>query len=261
MPTIAIANQKGGVGKTTVAFNLAKGLAGHGYNTLVIDNDPQGNLTSAFLEDRGTVTSNVLDLYDTEQPDITPQHIQDNLDLIGANIHLSKVAERDFNVIFRLDEGLEAIEGRYDFILIDCLPSFGHLNMAALIAADYVIIPTKPSPFAIEGLRDIFDTIAGVQKRLNHDLQLLGLVLNLVERTIIGRELEEAIRETQGDLVFQTAIHKATKLEASPASNQSIMEYEPQGKPAGQFHAFVDEFLERIGVQTHGTTEKRKLQA
>lgn len=247
MPVIAIANQKGGVGKTTLTFNLAKELAGKGHKVLAMDNDPQGNLTGAFLEDPTTLKADILDIYE-DRPNVTPHAISPQLDLIGANIHLSKVADGNFEVVYKLKEGLEGMKSRYDFILIDCLPSFGFLKMAALNFAEYVLIPTKPAPFALMGLKDLFNTIDKAKKRINKDLKILGIVLNLVEgrATTIGKELEDTLRETYGDLVFSAKIAKGTKLEESPSFNQSITEYDPQGKPALQFTAFLKEFLERL---------------
>ena len=249
MSVIAITNQKGGVGKTTFAFNLSKGLASRGHRVLVVDNDPQGNLTSAFLEDPTALEANVLDFYEGRVGSVQPQTVGQGLELIGANIHLSRIAESEFEVIFRLKEGLEGLKGSYDFVLIDCLPSFGYLNMAALNAADRVLIPTKPAPFALAGLKDLFDTVSKVQRRLNADLKVLGIVLNLVEgrRTTLGGELEGVLRETYGDLVFETSIHKGVKLEESPSFNQSVMEYDPGGKPAQQLEALLGEMLSRLG--------------
>ena len=248
MSVIAITNQKGGVGKTTFAFNLSKGLAQLGYKVLVIDNDPQGNLTSAFLEDPTTLEANILDFYEGRLG-IVPQTVAQGLELIGANIHLSRIAEGELEVIFRLKEGLQALEQSYDFVLIDCLPSFGYLNMAALNAADYVLTPTKPAPFALAGLKDLFDTTSKVQKRLNKKLEVLGIVLNLVEgrQTTLGGELESVLRETYGELVFKASIHKGVKLEESPSFNQSVMEYDPGGKAAKQLEALLGEMLARLG--------------
>ena len=250
MSIISITNQKGGVGKTTITFNLAKGLSAKGYNVLAIDNDPQGNLTSALLEDPTQLkaTSDIIQIYNNEQKNIEPEKIAKNLYLIGANIHLSKISEKDFDVIFQLKEGLNAFKKKFDFILIDCLPSFGYLHMAALNAADKALIPIKPAPFAFAGLKDLFDTIAKTQKRLNPDLEVLGIILNLVEgkQTTMGSELEETLRENYGALVFETRITKGVKLEESPSFLQSIMEYDPKGKQAQQFKGFIKEFLKRF---------------
>lgn len=257
MSIITIANQKGGVGKTTICFNLAKGLAQKGYKVLAVDNDPQGNLTGAFLEDPTTLKADVLAIYE-EQPQLVPQKIDTNLDLIGANIHLSKVADGSFEVIYKLKEGLDEIKKPYDFILIDSLPSFGYLNMAALNVSDYILIPTKPAPFALMGLKDLFSTIEKTKKRINKNLKILGIVLNLVEsRPTISKELEEVLRDSYGEMVFQSKIHKGTKLEESPSFNQSIAEYDPQGKPALQFNSFLNEFLQRLGLSTDSAVKGR----
>jgi len=246
--TISIINQKGGVGKTTITFNLAKGLAGKGYKVLVIDNDPQGNLTGALLDDPTAMKANVLGLYDPEQDKITPEKINDKLFLIGADIHLSKVSDSEFDIIFRLKEGLEKLKQDYDFVLIDCLPAFGFLNMAALNAADFVLIPTKPAPFALAGLKDLLGTVKKVQKRLNQNLQVLGIVLNLIEgrKTTMAEELEKVLRDEYKDLIFTTKLNKGVKMEESPTFSQSIMEYDPQGKLAGQFETLLCEFIKRI---------------
>ena len=153
MTTIAIANQKGGVGKTTIALNLAQGLAARGYHTLAVDNDAQGNLTSGLLDDPTLLAANVLSFYDDERSAVHPQSIQKHLELIGADIRLAKITDQGFEVIFRLREGLDTLQHAYDFILIDCVPSFGYLSAASLYATDGVLIPVKPAPFALQGLK------------------------------------------------------------------------------------------------------------
>lgn len=250
---ISIANQKGGVGKTTITFNLAKVLAQKDYKVLAIDNDPQGNLTGAFLEDPDTLKANLLDLYE-EKVIKDPHKIQSNLDLIGADIGLSKVVENNFEVIYRLSEGLDGLKGNYDFVLIDCLPSFGYLNMAALNASDYVLIPVKPAKFSLMGLKDLFATIDKTKKRINKKLKVLGIILNLVEPTNVAQAIEQALRESYVDLVFDSKISKRTKLEESPSFQQSIAEYDPKGQPALQFDLFLTEILRRLG---YGRTEER----
>jgi chromosome partitioning protein len=261
MTTIAIANQKGGVGKTTIALNLAQGLAARGYNTLAVDNDAQGNLTSGLLDDSTALTANVLSFYDDEQPAVHPQRLQKHLELIGADIRLAKITDRDFEVIFRLREGLDTIKHGYDFILIDCVPSFGYLSAASLYATDDVLIPVKPSPFALQGLKDLFESIEKMQRRLNKTLRVAGIVLNLVEGrpTKLATELEDVLRKTYGDLVFTAVIHKGVRLEESPAFQQSVMEYEPHGRPAVEFRTFIDELLLRLESEHHDGKRSGKI--
>ena len=261
MTTIAIANQKGGVGKTTVALNLAQGLAVRGYHTLAVDNDAQGNLTSGLLDDPAALAANVLSFYDDARQAVHPQRIQKHLELIGADIRLARIADRDFEVIFRLREGLDAFRQTYDFILIDCVPSFGYLSAASLYATDGVLIPVKPAPFALQGLKDLFESIDKMQRRLNKSLQVLGIVLNLVEGrpTKLATELEDVLRNTYGDLVFTSVIHKGVRLEESPAFQQSVMEYEPHGRPAVEFRKLIDELLQRLESEHHDRKRPGKI--
>lgn len=246
MAVITVSNQKGGVGKTTLTFNLAKGLAARGKKVLVIDNDPQGNLTGSFLEDpQKDLTANIIDLYSAEPTRLTPQKISDTLSFIGANIHLARVAEGDFDVIFRLREGLDTLSPAYDVVLIDCLPSFGYLHMAALNASQHILIPVKPAPYALSGLKDLFDTIHRTQKRTNESLSILGIVLNFVEGTVLAKQMEDVLRAEYGDLVFQARIGKAVKLEESPTFYQSVMEYQPDSKTTEEMNALMDEISTR----------------
>jgi chromosome partitioning protein len=250
MSIIAVNNQKGGVGKTTITFNLSKGLAERGYKVLAVDNDPQGNLTSAFLEDPTQLKADILDIYQNNNH-VEPEKIDDNLYLIGSTIHLAKTSDSDFDIIFRLKEGIGDLNKNFDFIFIDCLPSFGYLNMAALNASDYVLIPVKPAPFALAGIKDLFDTIDKAKNRLNQRLKVFGIIVNLVEgrKTTIGDELERVLRETYKGLVLETRISKGVKLEESPAFGQSIMEYDPKGKQTTQFNKLLDEFVDRYERQ------------
>ena len=252
MVTIAVANQKGGVGKTTIAFNLSQTLASqHGQNILAVDNDPQANLTSSFLEEPIKLEANVLTAYD-EKP-LMPQAISNSIRLLGSDTNLAAVAERDFSVIFRLKESLKALQTisnseSFDFIIIDCLPSFGHLHLAALTAADYVLIPVKPAPYALAGMKDLFETIKKAKKYFNAELKILGIVINQADgrKPIIEREMEQALREAYGELVFKTKINKRVKFEGSPAFQQSITQYSPKGPAAKEFEALTAEILQRL---------------
>ena len=252
MITIAITNQKGGVGKTTIAFNLAQILASKGGNRVIaIDNDPQGNLTSSFLEDPAELNANILDVYDGNP--LEPVQISKSLYFVGSNITLAPVAERDFQVIFKLKEGIEKLiqnkgSGNYDYTIIDCMPSFGHLHLAALNAADYVLIPVKPAPYALAGLKDLFATIKKAKKYFNPGLKILGIIINQVDgrKPIMEREMEEVLRETYGEMVLKAKINKRVKVEECPAFQKPITMYDPKGPSAQEFKSLVREILRRL---------------
>ena len=252
MITITVANQKGGVGKTTLAFNLSYFLSNeHGKKVLSVDNDPQGNLTSSFLEDSAKLDAHILKVYN-EEPCL-PMQISKTLYLLGSDRTLAQVAARDFQVIFKLKKSIKKIDestenGRFDYAVIDCLPSFGHLHLAALNAADFVLIPVKPAPYALAGMKDLFETIEAAKKHFNPTLGILGIVINQVDgrKPVIEREMEEALRETYGDLVFKAKINKRIKVEESPALQKAITDHDPQGPSAMEFKAVIDEIIQRI---------------
>jgi len=246
---ISIINQKGGVGKTTISFNLAWGLALKNNKVLILDNDPQGNLTSAFLDDPSTVKANVISFYQGNGKTVKPHTLHKNLDLVGTDIHLARITEKNnFDMFYKLKEALEPFNKKYDYIIIDCLPSLGVLNIAALMASTHVLIPSTASHFALSGLTDLLEVITNTKKRANPDLKVVGILMNMVggRATNIAQEIENLLRKRYKELVFSTVIHKGVKMEESPAFNQSIMEYEPNNKLAKEFKKFINEFLRRI---------------
>lgn len=249
MIKIAITNQKGGVGKTTIAFNLSWILSKRfGKKVLLIDNDPQGNLSSSFSKPNTNGNGRTLDLYDERIPE--PMKVCDCLDFLGADINLAPVAERAFPVIFNLKTGLSqmAVRHGYDIVIIDCLPSFGHLNLAALVASDFVLIPVRPSPYALSGMQDLIRTITMVKKNLNPCLKILGIVINQIEgrKTVLQNDMRNILQSNFQDLVFESMIRKGIKLEESPLFQKDITSYHQNCPSSEEFIQLTKELLKRI---------------
>jgi chromosome partitioning protein len=245
---VAIANQKGGVGKTTLAMNLAAGLSMKGYKTLAIDNDPQGNLTAYILDDhQKDLKSHILQIYDGKEAH--PQMVSENLYLFGANKELSTVPERGFDAVFSLKEGLAPLDDEFDFIIIDCLPGLENLLLASLSVADRVLIPLEPAPFPVLGLSDLIDTINKTKKHLNPSLDILGIIFNKVDghSIVMQRQIIEALRDSYGELLFDTRIFKRIKVAESTGVSTSIFNYDRDGFSDKNFKELVDEFITRCG--------------
>lgn len=245
---VAITNQKGGVGKTTTTHNLAHILASKDNKVLAVDNDPQGNLTFANLGIKKDPPVHILDLYNKNL--VTPYVINKNLHFIGADKKLSNVQEKEFDILFNLAEGLVKFQADYDYILIDCLPSFGRLHTASLLAAHHVLVPFVPEPFSVQGLEDLWETIEKVkQPRWNPNLNILGIVINAVpgKKTHLANNIMGDLRKTYGELVFINTIDESVVIKESPSVGESIIQYVQDHKAAKQFMAVADEFLKRIG--------------
>jgi chromosome partitioning protein len=250
MKTIAIANQKGGVGKTTTACNMAAGLAIRGYKTLLVDLDSQCNATFTFL-DPDIVSTTLADVLvgHHERPElpeaIYESHIQ-NLDIAPSHIRLAML-ERAVQIEeqYRLKDALETLDG-YDFALIDCPPSVGMTLTQALLASSSVIVPIAAQFYPLEGVIDLTATIQAT-KRPNPNLSILGYVVtNFDTRNRICADALSQVQEMFGDLVFETVIRTNVKLQTAPAFRKSIYEHAPESHGSKDYDALNDEVLSRL---------------
>jgi chromosome partitioning protein len=248
---VAIANQKGGVGKTTTAINLAAALALRGRQTLLIDLDPQANSTMSFLDMRQVSRS----MYDviTESngriEDVIVQSPVANLSIAPSRIALAKLEARlvgEIDAHFRLKERIEAVRDRFQAIVIDCPPTLGLLTVNALVAATHLLVPIQSSYFALEGTDDLLETIEKVRTRANPALQILGVVITMHDRrTSLARDIRDQIQQVFGAKVFRTTISKSVRLEESPAYKESIFTFAPDSTGASEYYSLCEEVIDR----------------
>ncbi len=245
---ISIVNQKGGVGKTTIAFNLAVDLARDGYKVLAIDNDQQGNLTGTFIDDPSTYKCDIIDLYEGRNEIFTPDIFNENLHFVGANIHFANMDYGNIDVLWALREALSPIRSDYDYIVIDSSRSFGLVSRAVFCTTDYVIVPTKPEMYSLQGLNDLMQILSEAKKRYNPNMEILGVVLSMVsgQKVSIEKSLKNAIRETYSKHMFKTEIRRVVSVSESSAEHMSVNEYQPKSKVGLEFKAFYDEIMERL---------------